>query len=165
MSLRGVTSTGPTATQAGLNSSSSSSSSSSNSNPNHHHPTANSNSEQQRRSQGEELEEQPASGRDLDLASASALLASLAPRLRALLAHNPLRMPLGGKLVIMQPDPARAHVLYAEPDLRSSDDGRRLRAVCGALVAIFFFFLTTPPPHPLTVSFPWRGRAAYVAMI
>ena len=31
----------------------------------------------------------------------------------------------------MQPDPTRAHVLYAEPDI-SSPDGRRLRAVCGA---------------------------------
>jgi hypothetical protein len=68
--------------------------------------------------------------RQRDLASATALLASLAPRVRALLAQNPLRVPLG-RLAIMQPDPARAHVLYVEPDLRSTD-GRRLRAVCGA---------------------------------
>ncbi|KAF8495772.1 AKAP7 2'5' RNA ligase-like domain-containing protein [Russula emetica] len=81
-----------------------------NPNPN---PTANSNSEQEQQR---------------DLASATALLDSLAPRLRALLAQNPLRVPLD-RLAIMQPDPARAHVLYAEPDLRSTD-GRRLRAVC-----------------------------------
>jgi hypothetical protein len=82
-----------------------------------------------------------------DLASATALLASLAPRVRALLAQNPLRVPLD-RLAIMQPDPACAHVLYAEPDLHSTD-GRRLRAVCGA--CYFAFFLTdaifpTPPP-------------------
>jgi activating signal cointegrator complex subunit 1 len=71
-----------------------------------------------------------------DLASARALLDSIAPRVRALLAQNQLRVSLG-RLAIMQPDPTRAHVLYAEPDLRSTD-GRRLRAVCGALC--FFFF-------------------------
>jgi activating signal cointegrator complex subunit 1 len=68
-----------------------------------------------------------------DLAGATALLASLAPRIRAVLAHNPLRVPLS-RLAVMQPDPTRAHVLYIEPDLRSPD-GRRLRAVCGACVA------------------------------
>ena len=78
-----------------------------------------------------------------DLASAAALLASLTPRVRALLAQNPLRVPLG-RLAIMQPDPARAHVLYVEPNLRSTD-GRRLRAVCGAC------YSTSP------VSSPWRG--------
>jgi activating signal cointegrator complex subunit 1 len=106
--------------------------SSSPSNPNH--PTANSNSEQQGRAQeqGQEQEEE-----QRDLASASALLASLAPRVRALMALNPLRVPLD-RLAIMQPDPARAHVLYAEPDLRSAD-GRRLRAVCGACCFSFFF--------------------------
>jgi hypothetical protein len=98
-------------------------------NPN---PTAHSEQQQQNLSasatgsgQGQEQEHQR------DLASAEALLAGLAPRLRALLAQNPLRVPLG-RLAVMQPDPARAHVLYAEPDLRSTDDGRRLRAVCGA---------------------------------
>jgi activating signal cointegrator complex subunit 1 len=70
-----------------------------------------------------------------DLAGAMALLASLAPRVRAVLAQNPLRVPLG-RLAIMQTDPARAHVLYAEPDLRSSH-GRRLREVCGACCLLF----------------------------
>jgi activating signal cointegrator complex subunit 1 len=65
-----------------------------------------------------------------DLAGATALLDSLAPRIRAVLAQNPVRVPLGG-LTTMQSDPERAHVLYAEPDLRSPD-GQRLRAVCGA---------------------------------
>jgi activating signal cointegrator complex subunit 1 len=65
-----------------------------------------------------------------DLAGATALLDSLAPRIRAVLAQNPVRVPLG-RLAVMQSDPERAHVLYAEPDLRSPD-GRRLRAVCGA---------------------------------
>ena len=64
------------------------------------------------------------------MVSAEALLASLAPHLCALLAQNTLRVQLGG-LAVMQPDPARAHVLYAEPDLRSTD-GQYLRAVCGA---------------------------------
>lgn len=66
-----------------------------------------------------------------DLAGATALLDSLAPRIRAVLAQSPLRVPLG-RLAVMQSDVRRAHVLYAEPDLRSSADGRRLRAVCGA---------------------------------
>ena len=70
-----------------------------------------------------------------DLAGAMALLASLAPRVRAVLARNPLRVPLG-RLAIMQTDPARAHVLYAEPELRSPD-GRRLREVCGACCFLF----------------------------
>jgi activating signal cointegrator complex subunit 1 len=83
------------------------------------------------------------------LASATALLASLAPRLRALLAQNPLRVPLD-RLAVMQPDPTRAHVLYAEPDLRSTD-GRRLRAVCGACC---FFFLTDTLRSGF---FTWRG--------
>ncbi|KAH9043549.1 AKAP7 2'5' RNA ligase-like domain-containing protein, partial [Lactarius deliciosus] len=63
-----------------------------------------------------------------DLAAAARLLADLAPRIRAILARAPLRVPLG-RLTVMQPDPMRAHVLYAEPDI-SSPDGRRLRAVC-----------------------------------
>ena len=65
-----------------------------------------------------------------DLAGATALLDSLAPRIRAVLAQNSVRVPLG-RLTTMQSDPERAHVLYAEPDLRSPD-GQRLRAVCGA---------------------------------
>ena len=65
------------------------------------------------------------------LAGATQLLAELAPRVRAALGRAPLRVPLG-RLAVMQPDPTRAHVLYAEPDL-SSADGRRLRAVCGML--------------------------------
>ncbi len=40
-----------------------------------------------------------------------------------------MRVPLG-RLVIMQPDPERVQVLYAEPDLRTPD-GQRLVAVCG----------------------------------
>ncbi|KAH8989573.1 AKAP7 2'5' RNA ligase-like domain-containing protein [Lactarius akahatsu] len=63
-----------------------------------------------------------------DLAAAARLLADLAPRIRAILARAPLRVPLG-RLTVMQPDPTRAHVLYAEPDI-SSPDGRRLRTVC-----------------------------------
>ncbi|KAH9059888.1 AKAP7 2'5' RNA ligase-like domain-containing protein [Lactarius vividus] len=63
-----------------------------------------------------------------DLAAAARLLADLAPQIRAILARAPLRVPLG-RLTVMQPDPTRAHVLYAEPDI-SSPDGRRLRAVC-----------------------------------
>ncbi|KAH9970923.1 AKAP7 2'5' RNA ligase-like domain-containing protein [Russula compacta] len=75
-------------------------------------------------------------GHGHDLAGATALLASLAPRVRALLAHNdPLRVPLG-RLAVMQPDPARAHVLYVEPDLRSPD-GQRLRAVCDLVRGAF----------------------------
>jgi hypothetical protein len=65
----------------------------------------------------------------LNLEGATALLASLAPRIRALLDHSPLRIPLA-RLAAMQQDPTRVHVLYVEPDLRSPD-GRRLRAVCG----------------------------------
>ena len=71
-----------------------------------------------------------------DLAGATALLDSLAPRIRAVLAQSPLRVPLG-RLAVMQSDPTRAHVLYAEPDLRSPD-GRRLRAVCGARCFLSF---------------------------
>ena len=66
-----------------------------------------------------------------DLAGATQLLAELAPRVHAALGRAPLCMPLC-KLTVMQPDPTRAHVLYSEPDL-SSTDGRRLRAVCGTL--------------------------------
>jgi hypothetical protein len=74
-----------------------------------------------------------------------------------LLAQNPLRVPLD-RLAIMQPDPARAHVLYAE--LRSTD-GRRLRAVCGA--SAFAFFDGTPYFLPLPSGFfPWRGHAALI---
>ncbi|KAI0248297.1 kinase A anchor protein [Lactifluus subvellereus] len=72
---------------------------------------------------------------DHDLAGATALLASLAPRIRAVLAHSPLRVPLG-RLAVMQPNPARAHVLYVEPDLRSPDGGR-LRAVCDLAYGAF----------------------------
>jgi len=91
---------------------------------------------------------------ELDLPGATTLLASLAPRIRAVLAHSPLRVPLG-RLAVMQPDPARAHVLYVEPDLRSPD-GRLLRAVCGACffsfsflffrAASFLIFLPLSPP-------------------
>ena len=107
-----------------LTSSSSSSPTPSSPNPN---PTTSANSEQ-------EQEQQP----NRDLASAEALLASLAPRLRALLVQNTLRVPLG-RLAVMQPDTARAHVLYAEPDLRSTD-GRRLLAVCGAFCFCYIVF-------------------------
>ena len=118
--------------------------SSSSSNPNH--STANSNSEQQGQGQGQEEQR--------DLASADALLASLAPRVRTLLAQNPPRVPLG-RLAIMQSDPASAHVLYAEPDLRSTD-GRRLRAVCGE--CCFFFFDGHPYSLPLpSCFFPREG--------
>jgi len=71
---------------------------------------------------------------ELDLAGATRLLASLAPGIRALLEHSPLRIPLG-RLAVMQSDPTRAHVLYVEPDLRSPE-GRRLRAVCGACLTL-----------------------------
>ena len=104
------------------------------------YPTANNSGHRQEQEQ--EQQEQ----RDLDLPSAAALLDSLAPRLRALLAQNPLRVPLGG-LKVMQPDPARAHVLYAEPDLRSLD-GRRLRAVCGACCCSNFYFFGTETVFP-----------------
>jgi activating signal cointegrator complex subunit 1 len=77
-----------------------------------------------------------------DLAGATALLESLAPRIRTVLAQSPLRVPLG-RLAIMQSEPERAHVLYAEPDVRSPD-GRRLRAVCGACCNS----LTTTLPLP-----------------
>jgi activating signal cointegrator complex subunit 1 len=79
-----------------------------------------------------------------DLAGATRLLASLAPGIRALLEHSLLRIPLG-RLAVMQPDPARAHVLYVEPDLRSPE-GRRLRAVCGACPAS----LNIPLPRATT---------------
>ena len=74
---------------------------------------------------------------ELDLPGATTLLASLAPRIRAVLAQSPLHVPLG-RLAVMQSDPARAHVLYVEPELRSPD-GRRLRAVCGACFFLFTF--------------------------
>ena len=100
--------------------------------------------------------------RDLDLPSAAALLDSLAPRLRALLAQNPLRVQLGG-LNIMQPDPARAHVLYVEPDMRSPDD-RCLRGLWCVLLFNFFFWNENPIsyPHP-PVSFPLERT--YVPLI
>ncbi|KAI9448601.1 AKAP7 2'5' RNA ligase-like domain-containing protein [Lactarius psammicola] len=63
-----------------------------------------------------------------NLAAAAQLLSDLAPRIRAVLARAPLRVPLR-RLTVMQPDSTHAHVLYAEPDL-STPDGRRLRAVC-----------------------------------
>jgi activating signal cointegrator complex subunit 1 len=93
-------------------------------------------------------------GQGHDLAGATALLDSLAPRIRAVLAQSPLHVPLG-RLTVIQSDPRRAHVLYAEPDVRSPD-GRRLRAVCGACCLFFsiehhlFFFLH--PSHQLTSS-------------
>ena len=68
------------------------------------------------------------------LAGATQLLAELAPRVHAALERAPLRVSLG-RFTVMQPDPTRAHVLYAEPNL-SSTDGRRLRAVCGALSSL-----------------------------
>ncbi|KAI0293858.1 AKAP7 2'5' RNA ligase-like domain-containing protein [Multifurca ochricompacta] len=71
----------------------------------------------------------------LDLTAATELLVSLAPRIRGLLAHHPLRVSLG-RLAIMQPDPTRAHVLYAEPDVHSTD-GIRLRAVCELVHSAF----------------------------
>ena len=40
----------------------------------------------------------------------------------------------------MQTDPARAHVLYTESDLRSPD-GWRLRGVYGACCFFFFFLI------------------------
>ncbi|KAH9952934.1 AKAP7 2'5' RNA ligase-like domain-containing protein [Russula dissimulans] len=90
-----------------------------------------------------------------DLASAMALLASLAPRIRSVLAHDALRVPLG-RLAIMQPDPARAHVLYVEPDLRSPD-GRRLRAVCDLVHGAFReagFLADERRPLKVSVLFP-----------
>ena len=89
-------------------------------------------------------------GQGHDLAGATALLDSLAPRIRAVLAQSPLRVPLG-RLAVMQSDPTRAHVLYAEPDLRSPD-GRRLRAVCGARCFSFFLFFRSN--HHLPQLFP-----------
>ncbi|KAI0262406.1 kinase A anchor protein [Gloeopeniophorella convolvens] len=68
-----------------------------------------------------------AAGTSRDLAGARALLDSLRPRILELLAHTPLLVRLD-KLATMQPDPTCAHVLYAAPDVRSSE-GRRLRAV------------------------------------
>jgi hypothetical protein len=80
-----------------------------------------------------------------DLAGATSLLAELAPRIRAALERAPLRVPLG-RLVAMQPDPIRTHVLYAEPDI-SPADGRRLCAVCSTCAS----FLPFSTPFP-TVS-------------
>jgi hypothetical protein len=102
------------------------------------------------------------------LASAEALLTSLAPLLRALLAQNTLCVPLG-RLALVQPDPARAHVLYAEPGLQSTD-GRHLRVVCGACCFCFFMvrsrklvlLLTTdrsrcvPPSHHIIPRLPTK---------
>ena len=88
------------------------------------------------------------------------LLARLARLIRALLAQRPLRVPLGG-LKIMQPDPARAHVLYVVPDLHSPD-GRRLRGLwCVVRDAVQLFFLERKPyflPSTLRFPFPWRGH-------
>ena len=97
-----------------------------------------------------------------DLASASALLDSLSPRIRTLLEQNPLRVPLG-RLAIMQSDPVHAHVLYAEPDLMHSPDGQRLRAVCGASSPPFFFFFWTNTVFPAPSS--GHRYAAYVTLI
>ena len=92
-----------------------------------------------------------------DLASATALLHSLSPRIRTLLAQNPLRVPLG-RLAIMQSDPTRAHVLYAEPDLLHSPDGQRLRAVCGAccLFSLFFGGYFLPPCLGIGMRHMWH---------
>ena len=65
-----------------------------------------------------------------------ALLASLASCVCAVLAQNPLRVPLGG-LVIMQTDPAHAHVFYAEPAWALPMAGVSARSV---VRAGFFFF-------------------------
>jgi activating signal cointegrator complex subunit 1 len=95
----------------------------------------------------------------IDLAGATTLLDSLAPRIRAVLANDPLRIPLG-RLAIMQPDPARAHVLYVDPDVRSPD-GRRLRAVCGTfnsppfLVFLFVFFFFSGCLLSSYSTLPW----------
>ncbi|KAH9968324.1 AKAP7 2'5' RNA ligase-like domain-containing protein [Lactifluus volemus] len=76
-------------------------------------------------------------GHDHDLASATTLLDNLVPSIRTMLANNPLRVPLDcSRLKVMQPDPTRAHVLYLEPDSRSSD-GLRLRAVCDLVYNAF----------------------------
>jgi hypothetical protein len=91
-------------------------------------------------------------GYDHDLASAMTLLDNLVPSIRTMLANNPLRVPLDcSRLKVMQPDPTRAHVLYLEPDSRSSD-GLRLRAVCGACGCPFFTHIT----H--WQNFPSRSR-------
>lgn len=94
----------------------------------------------------------------IDLTGATTLLASLAPRIRNLLSNDPLRIPLG-RLEIMQPDPARAHVLYVDPDLRSPD-GRRLRAVCGTFPFFFFAYFSGLSPsfvfHSLPNRMPWK---------
>ena len=80
-----------------------------------------------------------------NLAAAAQLLAAITPRIRTVLARAPLRVPLG-RITVMQPDPTRAHVLYAEPEL-SSPDGRRLRAVCGTCFCpISFPRLYVSPP-------------------
>ena len=52
----------------------------------------------------------------------------------------------------MQPDPARAHVWYVEPDLRSPD-GRRLRAVCGTFLIFPYFLCIFSPIFILAASF------------
>lgn len=88
-----------------------------------------------------------------DLADAARLLAELAPRVRAVLERAPLRVPLG-RLTVMQPDPTRAHVLYAEPDI-SSADGRRLRVVCGTCASV------PSPHHPLSDHSRTRSRCIY----
>ncbi|KAF8495770.1 hypothetical protein F5888DRAFT_1710026 [Russula emetica] len=81
-----------------------------------------------------------------------ALLASLAPLIRALLAQRPLRMPRG-RLGIMQSGPERAHLLYAEPDLLSSD-------ACGISACCSFstkYHLSYPP------VFSSQGRACRIS--
>ena len=82
------------------------------------------------------------------------------PRVRAALAQNPLRVPLG-RLEILQTDSARTHVVYAEPDLRSLD-GRRLREVCRACYLFLFGLIDTIRFFFPKIS-PWGAIAGQVA--
>lgn len=85
-------------------------------------------------------------------AKATALLASLAPLIRAQLAQRTQRM-LPGILGIMQSDPAHSHVLFAEPDLLSPD-GRRLHVVCSLCCVPF---RQIPSFSPSGLFFPGQG--------
>src|SRR6266851_7460232 len=107
---------------------------------------------------------------ELDLPSTTTLLASLAPCIRAMLAHSLLCVPLG-RLAVMQPDPVCAHMLYVEPDLRSPD-GRRLCMVCGVCVfflffhffwaALFLIFLPLSPPPGSCVEMAIQIQNSFV---
>ncbi|KAF8495765.1 hypothetical protein F5888DRAFT_1709977, partial [Russula emetica] len=90
---------------------------------------------------------------------ATALLASLAPLIRALLAQRPLRMPRG-RLGIMQLGPERAHVLYAEPDLLSSD-GRACRI--SSTDHIGFWELVHGALRKLAFSLTRTDRSSYIS--